>query len=277
MAADLSRLVPLQEGGSRPPLYCVHAVSGSPYAYAGLARRLGPEQPVYGFEAPGFDNDRQPIASLPELAAEYAEVLREFSRSRYGTDGDYRLLGWSLGGVVVFEMAKLLAAQGIEVAGVILVDTGRPEVMDLPSELDVLRRFLRDLMGRSDDDPPELEAVLCGQPADAGPAEVFLLVESAGVLPPEIDAEVLADQYAVFRALLQAFYSVHLTGRWSGVATHLLAQASPRHEMDWSPFFPQLTERIVPGTHHSIWTGDNLNSLGGVVRELLTDQVAPCP
>src|SRR4051812_13581113 len=106
MAEDLDRIVPLRATGTRPPLYCVHAVSGSAYAYSGLTKLLGADQPVYGIEAPGFDNDRQPVSSLPALADESTEILRAFSLQEHGADGGYRLLGWSLGGILAFEMAK---------------------------------------------------------------------------------------------------------------------------------------------------------------------------
>ena len=83
-------------------------------------------------------------------------------------------------------------------------------------------------------------------------------------------------QYAVFRTLLQAFYSVQLTGRFEGPATHLLAQSSSRDDKDWSTLLPQLTEHTVPGTHHTIWAGDNLAVLSEVVDRVLRSQVAPC-
>src|SRR3954454_8858500 len=97
---DLERIVPLKPDGSATPLYCVHASSGSAYSYLELAQLLGADRPVYGIEAPGFDGDREPVRSLPALSAEYAETLREFQ-----PDGNYLLLGWSLGGTIAFDMA----------------------------------------------------------------------------------------------------------------------------------------------------------------------------
>ncbi len=72
-------VVPLRAGSGGSPLFCVHPVSGSAYAYRGLAGLLGADQPVYGFEAPGFDNDRAPVAVLPRLADEYTSILRAFA------------------------------------------------------------------------------------------------------------------------------------------------------------------------------------------------------
>lgn len=271
MAEDLDRIVPLQTSGSLPPLYCVHAVSGSAYSYAGLARMLGPDQPVYGIEAPGFDNERQPIGSLPALAEEYTALVREFSRQQYGVDGGYCLLGWSIGGTLAFEMAKRLVAAGVTVSRLVLVDAGLPTVMPLPPEREILRRYVRDIMGRSEDSPPELDAVLEGLPADVAPEVVFEAVERAGILPEEIDADLLATQYAVFRAHLSALYSMELAGSYDGPVTHLLAtQSPPEEDMRWSSFAPDLIEATMPGTHHSIWTGDNLAVLAEAVRQSLS-------
>jgi len=272
MAEDLDRIVPLRATGTRPPLYCVHAVSGSAYAYSGLTKLLGADQPVYGIEAPGFDNDRQPVSSLPALADEYTEILRAFSLQEHGADGGYRLLGWSLGGILAFEMAKRLVAAGSTVSQLILIDAGLPEVAPLPPEREILRRYIRDIMGRSDESPPELDAVLENQPPDVAPELVIEAVEQARILPEECDAELLTDQYAVFRAHLAAFYSVRLSGKYHGSVTHIRATYSPDEDMNWEPLISNLTERTIPGTHHSIWTGDNLLVLAEVVKRLLDSE-----
>ena len=267
MGNDLDRIVPLQTGGTKPALYCVHAVSGSAYLYAGLARLLGADQPVYGFEAPGFDNDRTPVRCLSALAAEYTGIIREFQ-----PEGEYQLLGWSLGGVLVFDMAKRLVAAGATVYSLILVDAGLPEVMDLPPEREILRRYVRDMMGMSDASPPRLEAIFNGWPEDVDPTMVFEAVEKTGILPEEIDADLLANQYAVFRAHLEAFYSVAVTGTYGGPTVHILAAESPAEDMRWDRVAPDLTEHTVPGTHHSIWTGDSLVAMSEIVHQSLRSQ-----
>lgn len=266
MPNDLDRILPLQTDGSRPPLFCVHAVSGSAYSYAGLARQLGPDQPVYGFEAPGFDNDRAPVRSLTELADEYTAILRAFQ------PGGYRLLGWSLGGLVAFEMAKRLTASGAQVEALIMIDASLPVAMPLPPEHEILRRFIRDMMGISDETPPEVEAVFAGLPGDLAPGTAFEAVLEAGILPEEMDAELLGDQYAVFHALLEGFYSIDVVGPYPGPAVHILAERSPAEDMRWGRVIPGIREHTVPGsTHHSIWTGQNIVTLTGIVQRILQD------
>ncbi|MGE5827581.1 MAG: alpha/beta fold hydrolase [Micromonosporaceae bacterium] len=242
----------------------MHAVSGSAYSYAGLARLLGPDQPVYGFEAPGFDNDRAPVGSLLALADEYTATLCEFQ-----PEGPYHLLGWSLGGVVIFEMAKRLVAAGRRVGAFILVDAGVPEVIDLPPEREILGRYIRDMTGQSDRSSSELEILLSGWPPDVEPKTVFEEVVAAGILAEEIDEDLLAYQYRVFRTHFKAFLSTELTGTYAGPTVHVLAEQSPDEEMDWKRLTPNLTEHTLSGTHHSIWTGDSLVAMSEIVRGTL--------
>lgn len=258
-------VVPLRAGSGGPPLFCVHPVSGSAYAYRGLAGLLGADQPVYGFEAPGFDNDRTPVDALPRLADEYTSILRAFAPGQ-----GYRLLGWSLGGLLAFEIAKRLRAAGEKVAALILVDAPRPRVRPLPPEREILLRFINDMTGTSEQEaPPRAIDLFASWPDPVDPAAVFPLIAAAEILPGEMDAMLLADQYAVFRALLKGFHSAEVTGSYDGDALHILAGSSPRYEMNWSPALPGVTEITVPGTHYTIWSGKSLVTMSEIVRAAL--------
>lgn len=251
--------------GSGPALFCVHPVSGSAYAYRGLARLLPAGQSVYGIEAPGFDNDRTPVASLPGLADEYAAMLRAFAPG-----AAYRLLGWSLGGALAFEVVKRLLAAGEDIAWLILVDAPVPRAGPMPPERDILLAFVTDMMGTAQQEaPPAAQALIDGLPADARPADAFRVIEAAAILPGELDAATLAGQYAVFRALLDGFNSHDVTGSCDADALHIRAEMSPRSAMDWSGALPRLREMTLPGTHHSIWGGPGLVTMSEVVRAML--------
>jgi len=54
-----SSLVPIQPNGSKPPLFCIHAIGGNVLGFANLVRCLGQDQPVYGLQASG--GDKRPI------------------------------------------------------------------------------------------------------------------------------------------------------------------------------------------------------------------------
>jgi thioesterase domain-containing protein len=111
-------LVSIQPEGSRPPLFLVHSASGNAMSYVALARRLGREQPVYGLQSKGLDPDRKPTARVEDMASEYLEELFAVQ-----SDGPYHLGGWSMGGVVAFEMARQLTTQGKSVAPLVIIDS----------------------------------------------------------------------------------------------------------------------------------------------------------
>jgi amino acid adenylation domain-containing protein len=114
-------LVPLQQGdGTRAPLFLVHPQSGGVFCYFGLSRALGAEETVYGLQAPGFEGEAALLTSFDEMADRYLEEIR-----RVAPQGPYRLAGWSLGGTIVYEMARRLEAQGeaVEFLGLIDVHT----------------------------------------------------------------------------------------------------------------------------------------------------------
>lgn len=261
---DLERIVPLSPGGHATPLYCVHAISGSAYSYLELARLLGADRPVYGIEAPGFDGDREPVPSVPALSSEYAQTLLKFQ-----PDGDFLLLGWSLGGIIAFDVAQRLTAAGARVRQVILIDASFPWVLELPAEKEIAGRFLRELLNTAHAPLRGLDQFLAGQPDEASSEAIFLAAERSGALPPELDPELIAGRYAVFRAHLAASYGFEVTEPYHGPVVHLIAAESSPPYMRWDKVAANLTEHIVPGSHHSIWTGDSLLRLAELARAAL--------
>jgi thioesterase domain-containing protein len=269
--ADLAApgtLLPLKDSGSRPPLYCVHPASGSAYGYAGLAGSMPADQPVYGLEAPGFDDDREPIGSVPGLAAAHVAAIGELLPAGIGA-----LLGWSTGGLVAYEMAARLGAAGVAVPQLIVVDAPAPAAAPLPAERDILRQFVHDLLGALGAPVPDLDAVVAGWPT-ADPAAVFAAVEQAELFPAEIDTDFLQQRYRVFRASVVAMYSYRPGAAARRAVTLVTASRSRRDLMRWADVTGPVTEHAVPGDHYTIWSGPGLAALSRVVRACL-DEAGP--
>lgn len=109
-------VVPLAEGDRRrAPLILVHPQSGDVCSFLHLAGQLTGRlaespaggRPVHGLEAVGYNTDEPPLATVEEQAQRYLRELRSVL-----PDGPYLLAGWSFGGLVAFEMARLLEEQG---------------------------------------------------------------------------------------------------------------------------------------------------------------------
>jgi thioesterase domain-containing protein len=96
----------------------VHGAGGVVIRFYELARYLGPEQPVYGLQARGLDGRHPCDVRVEDMAEHYLEEIR-----RVQPKGPYLLGGYSLGGMVAFEMAQRLIAEGNEKVSVVLFDT----------------------------------------------------------------------------------------------------------------------------------------------------------
>ncbi|MFD5286343.1 amino acid adenylation domain-containing protein [Streptomyces rubrogriseus] len=137
----LGVVLPLRAEGDRTPLFGIHPAGGLAWCYAGLAARLGPRQPVYGLQARGLTGDEALPRTLQEEAEDYAGRIREVQ-----PHGPYRLLGWSVGGVLAHTVAVLLQETGEEVELLALLDAFPSEQWrdrPAPEEGDALTAVLR--------------------------------------------------------------------------------------------------------------------------------------
>ncbi|MFJ6722848.1 amino acid adenylation domain-containing protein, partial [Streptomyces sp. NPDC091259] len=70
-------LLPLNPRGSRAPLFCVHPGTGVGWPYAGLARHLGPDQPLYAIQARALSELGHSPESVEEMVEDYLPLIRE--------------------------------------------------------------------------------------------------------------------------------------------------------------------------------------------------------
>ncbi|MGI5446172.1 amino acid adenylation domain-containing protein [Streptomyces sp. CA-243310] len=100
-------MLPLATRGAQRPLFCVHPGTGVGWPYAGLARHLGPDQPLYAIQARALSELGHSPGTVEEMVADYLPLIREVQ-----PHGPYRFLGWSFGGTVAHALAVALAELG---------------------------------------------------------------------------------------------------------------------------------------------------------------------
>ena len=140
-SAHWDSLVAIQTSGSKPPLFCVHPIDGNVLIFQKLASHLGSDQPVYGIQAKGLDGRQAIHTRFEDMAADYIKEIRTVQ-----PEGPYFLGGYSSGGVVAFEMAQQLYAQGQKVAMLALFDSYCPVYFNPKSFSDLAFRHLVNLV-----------------------------------------------------------------------------------------------------------------------------------
>jgi amino acid adenylation domain-containing protein len=267
-------LVGLRPGGDRPPLFLVHPLSGEVYFYRSLAAALHPEQPVFGFEAPGLQGDSEPLGSVEELAERYVQSLVAFR-----SQGPYLLAGSSMGGVVAYEMARRLSERGRPVAFLGLLDAVHPAELDgdKANGLAAVAALLRFLTGgRGMVSKEELEHL--------GEEErIDLVLERAqgagGVLPPAFDRARVRRFVALLQANERALASYrpepHVGRAVFFRAEEKQGGRTRLTEEAWRPLLGGGLELVkVPGAHLTMHFPPHVGVLAGALQRALDEALA---
>ncbi|HLF24969.1 MAG TPA: amino acid adenylation domain-containing protein [Anaerolineae bacterium] len=273
-----SSLVPLQIGDStRRPLFFVHPIGGSVWCYVNLAHYLGPDQPCYGLQAQGLAGEGAPLTQVEDMAQRYITSMRTVQ-----PEGPYLLGGWSMGGVVAFEMAHQLQAQAQRVALLALIDADLPTgdaepqmdemwfwadlalSLGLPLDLDLsldavareLQRFsqlapderltaLLEYLKRANIEPPDIELPQVRR--------LFQVFKCHRLALQRYAPRTYADSIALFQAgepVLAGPMSVGTSG-WRALASG------------------SLTVQTIPGNHYTIMREPNIEILAGQLQTQL--------
>jgi amino acid adenylation domain-containing protein len=263
-AAPAGSLVPIQPLGSRPPLFWVHGAGGTVFSFLDLARHLGPDQPFYGLQAPGLAGEAEAPASLEIMAALYLDEIRKIQPG-----GPYHLGGWSLGGVIAFEMAQQLRAQGHSIASLVLLDSqvpGLPPRRSRDRGLGLLSAFARNL-GLTVTDPRRAQRELRRLGSEERLARVLAEVRSAGLVPESFDLPDLRRLWAVFQAGIEALALYRPRPYPGRITLFQAAEPSDGEDPGWELLAAGgLVAGTVPGDHFTMLREPNVGRLAEQIR-----------
>lgn len=110
-------LVLLKPGTENPPVFIAHGLGGSVMDFFQPVRHLATDHPIYGMQVRGIDGLDEPLERIEDMAEFYLDAIKQLQPR-----GPYVLVGYSLGGLVVLEMAQRLLAHGEKVALLALLD-----------------------------------------------------------------------------------------------------------------------------------------------------------
>jgi polyketide synthase 13 len=258
--------------GPGAPLFLAHAAGGLSDVYEPLARRLDGTRPVLGFDRTADEDE------VADRAVEFARRIREARPA-----GGWLLGGWSYGGLVAHEAARLLAAHG-EVTALVLFDS----VLPLPApELTATEQARH----RFEAFAAHVERVYgaelplpYGELAGMSDAEqigcVIKLLQQAVDLPQAV----LDHQRTSYLDLRGA--DNHLPGHYAGrtllyrasePAPHLVRDE--RYErtdetLGWDAYCTDLTVSPLPGHHLALLDPPVVDTLAALLRR---DLAAPSP
>lgn len=118
----VSRAVTLKKGTGKP-IFCWPGLGGYPMNLRHLANALDTPRPFIGVQALGVNADESTCPSIQDMSLRDAMMIRDIQ-----PEGPYTLWGYSFGARVAYETAWHLEQAGEEVAELILIAPGSPEL-----------------------------------------------------------------------------------------------------------------------------------------------------
>lgn len=133
--ARFPELVLLNRFSNKRPIFWFHSV-GSVHPYFMLAENT--ERSFYGIEARGLRTNRTPLHGIQALAAYYIHIIMSVQSA-----GPYDLGGYSLGGLIAYEVTRQLQELGEIVASITMLDVLDTSVSGATQNISFKSRLLQ--------------------------------------------------------------------------------------------------------------------------------------
>jgi thioesterase domain-containing protein len=242
-----------------------------------LIRQLDPHRTYYGLQAQGLDGKQPPLTRVEDMAQCYSTLVHNLQ-----PEGPYWLAGWSMGGVIAFEMAQQLKAQHQPVGLLALIDAYLPDNQAMPQTDEIW--FLANLVLSSGlplnvNLSLEVVGLLQARFAPLLPHErlsaMWSYLKQAKVALPDMDLSQVHHLFDIFQSNTQALqcytprdYSSPIVLFQAG--EHLLAMQREAVDSGWRTLVQgELAVHTLPGNHYSLLRKPAVEILAEQLRSYL--------
>jgi amino acid adenylation domain-containing protein len=250
--ADLAESVLVEMAGEAgdPQLFLMHPVGGQVSCYRRLAALLVPGMVVRGLRSMEPEHLPQKV-SMDEMTAIYLASVRKVQ-----PQGPYFVAGWSMGGLLAFELARKLRADGHEVR-LVLIDPTAPQALPQTRDVPLLLWLFTERFGVFAGPTGEkfsipLEEIRLLDTLEDQLNYLVLRARMARALPAGLDKAELGRLFATFMRNIQALEDYQPT-RSPGGATLILPHDGPAdRDAVWLPLFEgRVCVGRISGDHFS--------------------------
>ncbi len=114
--SQFPELIHLNQIFSGRPVFWIHGAIGGVELYQRIAQNC--QRPLYGIQSRGWMADRSPLPGIYAMAAYYVHIIQTVQ-----PEGPYDLGGYSLGGMLAYEVTRQLQELGQTVNTIVMLDS----------------------------------------------------------------------------------------------------------------------------------------------------------
>lgn len=104
--------------GTEPPIFIAHGIGGTVMELFELVNHIDLPNAIYGTQAIGIDGTSTPLETIEDMAEVFLKAIKKVQ-----PHGPYLLVGHSLGGLIMLEMAQRLSNKGEQIALLAMMDS----------------------------------------------------------------------------------------------------------------------------------------------------------
>ncbi|MCM3291594.1 amino acid adenylation domain-containing protein [Paenibacillus sp. MER 180] len=251
-----SFLVPLNQQVNSPKLFVIHPVSGMVYTYQHLAKCLDGIS-VIGIQAQGVMDALNPIDNIKEMARKYVIAIRD-SQAK----GPYYLAGWSIGGMIAFEVAQQMKAIGEDIQLLALFDTYyfKNVCHKAFSESQLIHKFIMETISNFGQEN-NLEWIDSVNDSNYTLSTLLELAKSKGIIPYSFSYSGMESLFHVYKSNVLANQNYEPEYLEQEL---MMFKAVPKHVGDqrislynWNSIVSKLEVISVAGDHYSMFNEEN--------------------
>lgn len=281
--AGTDRAICVRDGGSEPPLFLTHEGTGQLIYIPALAPHVEANIPIYGLPAvPAYKP--QPV-TVEQMAKRMVRMIRAMQ-----SVGPYRVVGWSFGGILAYEVAAQLVEAGQRLGFIGLIDTAyvagstdltnadQREFNDKNQLLSEIQEVILEVPSLNNDERLQVIDQL-NSVATKTDFEGFVEKCREMAVLPDRWLDLTVDQLRQSLARIHCYRLANT--RYSApqipIPVHLFRSHNVNSDspvLGWNRALPESQIRVihVPGTHLSMMTTPNVAILGQALSSAMRDR-----
>ncbi|MGB1129099.1 MAG: AMP-binding protein, partial [Haloferula sp.] len=251
------------------PLICFHGGDGGVVFYRPMARNLSIDRQIVAIESPLLSLEgAMPETPVTEMAQSYLDEIL-----KHQTSGPYHLLGYSFGGLLAYEVARLLRARGETIAFIGMVDTLNPATPTPPYNL--IQRAAR-CWSTSPDPSLAGRLLRLGTRASEGLATHFRIRGEERQIRQMPDSEPFSPLRALKVRAIHERVGLAFQPQALDATVHLFRASIPSDKFSipddygWSGLASRLEIHEAPGSHLTMFDDENFGQLATLISKALS-------